>query len=101
MKYRIKEHRKARGWSQEHLASLADTSKGYISQLESGQRDPSAEMLRSLAAAFEKDVTEMIEPENDEARQAIEHLAVFLKLSPEDRSAIARMAVGLKPDDGA
>lgn len=101
MKYRIKEHRTKRGWSQEHLATLAGTSKGFISQLESGKRDPSAETLRSLAAAFEVDVTEMIEPEDDAARQAIDHLSVFLKLRPEDRDAVVRIAVGLKPDDAA
>lgn len=101
MKYRIKEHRKSRGWSQEHLASLAGTSKGYISQLESEQREPSGEMLRSLAAAFGVDVTEMIEPGDDAAREAIEHLSIFMKLSPEDRAAVARIALGLKPDDAA
>jgi transcriptional regulator with XRE-family HTH domain len=101
MKYRIREHRKRHGWTLDHLAELSGLSKGYLSLLEGGKRDPSAESLRSLAAAFSVDVTEMIEPENDEARQAIDHLAVFLKLNPEDRKAIARMAAGLKPDDAA
>ena len=83
----------------DHLAELSGLSKGFLSLLENGKRDPSAEALRSLAAALNVDVTEMIEPEDDAARQAIDHLSVFLKLSPEDRAAVARMTLGLKPDD--
>lgn len=101
MRYRVKEHRTARGWSQEYLAKLAGTTKGYISQIETGKRDPSAETLRSLAAAFDVDVTEMILPENDLARQAIDHLSVFLRLDPEDRAAVARIALKMSPDDAA
>lgn len=101
MKLRIKEHRQARGWSQEHLATLSDTSKGYISQLESGKRDPSAETLRSIAAALELDVTELIAPESEEARDAIELLMIIQKLSPEDRDALARIARKMLPYDDA
>lgn len=101
MKYRIKEHRKRLGWTLDQLAGASDLSKGYLSLLESGKRDPSAEALRSLAAALQVDATEMIQPDTDEARQAIEHLSVFLKLDPEDRAAVMRIAVGLRPDDGA
>lgn len=98
MKFRIKEHRNARGWTQDHLAALSGTSKGFISQLESGKRDPSAETLRSLAAAFDIDVTEMIDADSDEARRAIDHLSVFQRLSPEDQAAIARIAAKMLPD---
>ena len=97
MKYRIKEHRTTRGWTQEQLAQLAGSSKGYISQLESGKRDPSAETLRSLAAAFNVDVTEMIAPENDSAKEAIDLLETFLKLSPKDRQAVAHIARMMLP----
>ena len=99
MKYRIKEHRTARNLTQEQLAQLAGSSKGFISQLESGKRDPSAETLRSLAAAFDIDVTEMIAPENDAAREAIDLLEIFQKLSHEDRQAVAHIARMMLPKD--
>lgn len=100
MRYRIKEHRKARGWTQEQLAQMVGTSKGYISQIESGARDPSAETLRSLAAAFDLDAVQMIEPDSEEARSIMDHLAVFQKLSPEDQAAVARIAAKLLPREG-
>lgn len=99
MKFRVKEHRLERQWSQEHLANLAGTTKGYISQIENGKRDPSAETLRSLAAAFGLDVTEMIAPETDEAVEAIEILMVFQKLRPEDRDDLLRIARKMIPGD--
>lgn len=101
MKYRIKEHRKARGWTQEQLAQMVGTTKGYISQMENGVREPSAETLRSLAAAFGVDAVQMIEPDSDEARAIMNHLATFQKLAPEDQLAVARIAEKLLPrDDG-
>lgn len=98
MKFRIKEHRLARKWSQEHLATLAGTTKGYISQIESGKRDPSAETLRSIAAALDKDVTDMIAPETDEAKKAIEILTLFQKLLPDDRDDLLRLARRMLPE---
>lgn len=99
MKYRIKEHRQARGWTQEQLAEMANASKGYISLLESGRRDPSAETLRSLAAAFGVDVTALIEPSTDAARSIIDHLEIFQKLSEADRAVVARIALSMAPKD--
>lgn len=99
MKYRIKEHRQARGWTQEQLAEMANASKGYISLLESGRRDPSAETLRSLAAAFGVDVTALIEPSTDAARSIIDHLEIFQKLNEADRAVVARIALSMAPKD--
>lgn len=98
MKYRVKEYRNKRGWSQEHLAEIVGSSKGYISQIETGARIPSAATLQALADAFNVTPPEMIEPDSDEAREAIAHLSVFLALSAEDRAAVTRIAIGLKPD---
>ncbi|MDF3606106.1 helix-turn-helix transcriptional regulator [Paracoccus sp. DMF-8] len=99
MKFRIKEHRDARGWSQLHLGQLAGLSKGYVSLLENGRRDPSAEALRSIAAAFGIDVTELIEPSSDGAQKLIDHLTVFQQLSEDDQDAIARIARKMLPNE--
>lgn len=101
MKFRIKEHRDARDWSQEVLGKLAGLSKGYVSLLENGKRDPSAEALRSIAEAFSIDVTELIEPSTDDARQLIDHLTVFQKLSKDDQAALARIARKMLPSEEA
>lgn len=48
----LKAARKALGWSQQRLADEASTSKGYISDLERGNRPPPpGKMLEKLAAA--------------------------------------------------
>ncbi|REF69625.1 helix-turn-helix domain-containing protein [Paracoccus versutus] len=98
MRFRIKEHRTRLGWTQDHLAKASGLTKGYLSLLEHGKRDPSAEALRSLAAAFGVDVTEMIEPDSAEAQDAIDHLAVYMKLDPEDKVAVSRIARKMLPN---
>lgn len=40
------------GWSQEHLAELANVGLRAVQRLESGAVDPSATTLRDFAAAF-------------------------------------------------
>lgn len=97
MKYRIKELRLARGWTQEQLADLAGTNKGYISQLESGKREPSAETLRSLAAAFNVEAVHMIESSTPTDAATVRMLTIFEQLSPEDQAAIQHMAERLLP----
>ncbi|WP_339820687.1 helix-turn-helix transcriptional regulator [uncultured Paracoccus sp.] len=100
MKYRIKELRQARGWTQEQLADLAGTNKGYISQLESGKREPSAETLRSLAAAFNVEAAHMIESSAATDAATVRMLTIFEQLSPEDQAAIQHMAERLLPKNG-
>lgn len=91
MKYRIKELRQARGWTQEHLAMLAGTNKGYISQLESGKREPSTETLRSLAAAFEVEAAQMIESSSPSDADAVRLLSDFERLAPADKETVLHL----------
>lgn len=48
----VAEHRRAHGWTQTQLAEKVGTSPAYISQLETGHRNPSTAMIHRLAAAF-------------------------------------------------
>jgi transcriptional regulator with XRE-family HTH domain len=48
----IKQLRRKKGWSQEHLAQAADVARATIQRIELGQVVPSNETLQSLAAAF-------------------------------------------------
>ena len=51
---RLKEQRRARGWSQEHFAEVSGLSSGYISQLETGMRrkNPGRDIVLKIAKAF-------------------------------------------------
>ncbi len=61
MKLRLKDLRKRREWTLDHVAELSGTSKGYLSQLETGKRQPSAAMLETLADVFEVKIPDLID----------------------------------------
>ena len=49
---RIRNRRQELGWTQEHLAEAAHISKGFLSDLETGKRNVSAEYLLEIAQAL-------------------------------------------------
>lgn len=51
-KFYLREWRRYRGFSQDKLAELVDTSKGYLSQIERGERPYSQKWLEQLAVAL-------------------------------------------------
>jgi len=57
-KPRLKAWREFRGMTQDALADALDTSKGYYSQMERGER-PVGKWLPKIAQAFEVDITEL------------------------------------------
>lgn len=99
MKNRIREHRKARGWTIEHLADVVGTSKGHISGIETGKRDASIAMLRTIATALGITEVDLFAPEDEKDEQLISLMQDFARLSPADRQAVARHARGLLPPD--
>lgn len=58
---RIKEERKARGFTQELLAEKADITPRYLSRLEVGQQSPSIETLIKLATVLEVELQELFD----------------------------------------
>lgn len=99
MRYRIKELRKAKGWTLDHLASEVGTSKGYLSDLERGKRDGSVQMLRDIAHALGVTEGEIFEPETPADQEILKHMQDFMKLSTEDREAVQRHTRGLLSAD--
>lgn len=102
MEYRIRELRKARGWTLEQLAAVVGTSKGYLSDLERGRRIGGIEMLRAIAVALDINENEIFKLRNDEGEkiksadeEISRHLEVFSRLSPQDRQTIERIARSL------
>lgn len=52
----------ARGWSQEGLGAKAGTSQVYISEIETGKKAASVDMLEALAIAFSCEPYELLRP---------------------------------------
>jgi transcriptional regulator with XRE-family HTH domain len=94
MQTRIKELRKERGMTAEHLASLAGCSKSYMSEIESGKKYPSGRLLQAFAKSLGVSVFELIDS-GDLADEIIAHIAVMRDLSEADRRAVVRHAAGL------
>lgn len=90
MKFRIRELRKSRGWTIDHLADLTAYSRGYLSQLENEKRQPSAETLDTLAHALGVSVPDLYAD-----RDLGAHLEIMRGLSPDDQAAVVRHALVL------
>lgn len=56
----IREHRRAKGLSQEELGHRADLHRTYVSSLERGVRNPTITVLCRIAAALETSVSELL-----------------------------------------
>lgn len=95
MKYRIREHRKTRRLTLDQLAEMVGTSKGYLSDLETGKRTGGIDMIRAIAQALRVSEAEIFTPESDDEKQMLDHVAIYQQLSQEDRQAIAKIARGL------
>jgi phage repressor protein C with HTH and peptisase S24 domain len=71
MALRIKEFRKQKGWTQDHLADLIGASKPHVSEMETGKKNPSAPMLDKLARAFGVEVPAMYRSPQVQAAKAV------------------------------
>ena len=59
MKNRLKENRKAQGWSQQNLAEQLEVSRQSIISIERERYDPSLELALKIAKVFGKSVEEI------------------------------------------
>ena len=58
---RIRQLRKGKGWSQEHLADEADVHRTYMWGIEQGRRNPSLRHLTRLADALDVSLAELFD----------------------------------------
>lgn len=56
---RIRERRSALGWTQEHLAEVAQIDRSYIGGIERGERNITFTMLCKVSAALKNDVASL------------------------------------------
>lgn len=99
MKYRIRTIRQAKGWNIERLAEEVGTSKGYISDIETGNRNASIVMLREIAAALGVKEQDLFEAESPEDELLLQLIHDFVRLGPDDKLAVVRHARGLAPNE--
>lgn len=65
--------RESRGWSKAQLASNSGVSNTYISELESGKKQPTITTIRKLAKALEVPIVDLIEEDNTATAAAIKN----------------------------
>ncbi len=88
MGYRIKELRKERNWTQEHLAALIGCSKGHVSEMEAGKKNPSNPLMAALSEAFGVPVSMLFDEQSNVLRETAMHTFARLSLDAQ-KNAIA------------
>lgn len=63
MKIKLEEVRMKKGWSQRKLSLISGVSRSYISQIESGQYIPTADILCKLSKALECTINDLVDCE--------------------------------------
>lgn len=96
MRLKLREHRQRLKWTIDHLADVSGLSRGFISQLENGKRNPGAETLLALSDALDTPLAALIEDEGlgDDLPGLIEDL---MKLEPEGLSAVRTIVRSMLP----
>jgi transcriptional regulator with XRE-family HTH domain len=56
----VKQRREGRGWTQQELADRTQMRRAYVTQIESGARGVSIEVLEKLAKAFRVKVATLL-----------------------------------------
>ncbi len=100
MSLRIKELRKERSWTIDQLAEVSGLSRGYLSQLETGKRQPSAETLENLAHCFGVKVTDLYEI-SDQEPSLQTMLDMFRTLDEKQRQTVYDLILLLQARPGS
>lgn len=61
----VRRARILKGLTQEELAERAETSQFYVSSLEAGHRNPTVEMVVTLAVALGMDYLDLLRPDGE------------------------------------
>lgn len=91
---KVNELRTTRGLSLEGLAAAANVSKSYLWEVENRDVSPTAEKLKSIAAALEVEVAFLIdeklveEPQDQQDRRFFRNYA---RLDPQDKEQLQRI----------
>ncbi|MGY9050140.1 hypothetical protein P775_04255 [Puniceibacterium antarcticum] len=97
MELRMRQIRKSRGWTVEHLASLAGMSKSHLSEIERGVKPFNAHTLAKIASALGVEPVDLIEKKSVNS-DVFTLINAFDGLSQEDRASVIRHALALGED---
>ncbi|HOI16814.1 MAG TPA: helix-turn-helix transcriptional regulator [Geobacteraceae bacterium] len=90
---RIREIRKARGFTQEQLAEMIDVEQKHVSRIESGKNFPTINRLEKIAAALNVPLMEFFDfmhlKDDDESAVNLEKM--FLELDKNSRKIAFRL----------
>lgn len=100
MRLKLKEHRKSHGWTIDQLADVAGLSRGFISQLENGKRNPGAQTLVILSEALDTPIASLIEDEGLGADLPA-LIADLMRLEPDGLSAVRTIVRSMLPSEAA
>ena len=56
----VRKARLEKGWSQEHLAFEAELQRTYISEVETGKRNPTLDVVEAIARVLEVKATDLL-----------------------------------------
>lgn len=57
---RVRELRQERGWTQVELAELLGIDRSYLSEIETGKKDPSLRVLKTIADGFKMNLSQLV-----------------------------------------
>lgn len=95
---RIREFRKARGWSQLQLANQLNISIAHVSDLETGKRQLTQKWLIAIARVFGIDPAELLpkgQSGSSLTQDELHLLSMYRRASNSERRAIERVAESL------
>lgn len=100
MRLKLKELRKRQGWTIDQLAEVSGLSRGFISQLENGKRNPGAQTIIDLSDALGVPLAALIEDDGlgADLPGLIDDL---MKLQPEGLSAVRTIVRSMLPPEAA
>jgi putative transcriptional regulator len=57
---RVRKLRQERGWTQVEMAEVLGIDRSYISEIETGKKDPSLRVLKTIADGFKLTLSELL-----------------------------------------
>ncbi len=92
----LREWRKKRGYTQDRLAEMVGISKPYLSQLETGKRQYSQDLLEGLAEALSCAPSDLLNIDPTLGEDAV--WSIYETLTPPQRKQVGAMMKVIKGD---
>jgi transcriptional regulator with XRE-family HTH domain len=94
MRMNVRALRQAKRLTIDQMAAMTGLSRGFLSQIETGKRQPGTETLRTIAEALGVSVARLVSSDND-TDHLLRAIELFRTLPPEDQRALVLMAESL------